>query len=78
MFSEKPPTQACIAKFLTLYNPQHNEITALPIIEITTPENTWYDYQHRYTPNYSQHIIPANIPSAFSRHCANAELHYAL
>lgn len=41
----------------------NNKITALPVIEIITPKDSWYDYQHRYTPNYSQHIIPANVSS---------------
>ncbi len=36
------------------------EPRALPIIEITT-ENEFYDYQSKYTPNMSHHIIPARI-----------------
>lgn len=35
----------------------------LPVIEITTPDNAWYDYIHRYTPGLSEHTIPARIPS---------------
>jgi D-alanine-D-alanine ligase len=35
---------------------------ALPPIEITTPTGTWYDYEHRYTPGASEHIIPARVP----------------
>ena len=38
------------------------EYTCLPVTEITTPDNVWYDYIHRYTPGLSDHIIPANIP----------------
>ncbi|PJE80998.1 D-alanine--D-alanine ligase [invertebrate metagenome] len=38
------------------------QITALPVIEITTPDGAWYDYVHRYTPGLSQHTIPARIP----------------
>ena len=34
----------------------------LPVIEITTPDNAWYDYEHRYNPGMSHHIIPAPIP----------------
>ncbi|MFC2076471.1 D-alanine--D-alanine ligase [candidate division KSB1 bacterium] len=34
---------------------------ALPVIEIATPAGAWYDYEHRYTPGLSDHIIPAPI-----------------
>ncbi len=33
----------------------------LPVVEITTPENSWYDYEHRYTVGLSDHIVPAKI-----------------
>ncbi|MEX2488665.1 MAG: D-alanine--D-alanine ligase [Pseudomonadales bacterium] len=32
-----------------------------PVIEIITPENTWYDYKHRYTQGLSEHIMPAAL-----------------
>ena len=35
---------------------------ALPVIEITTPPGSWYDFEHRYTPGLSEHIIPAPLP----------------
>jgi len=35
---------------------------ALPVVEITTPEGSWYDYEHRYTPGLSEHIVPAPLP----------------
>lgn len=35
----------------------------LPVTEITTPDNAWYDYVHRYTPGLSEHIIPAPLPT---------------
>ncbi|MCZ6502621.1 MAG: D-alanine--D-alanine ligase [Gammaproteobacteria bacterium] len=35
---------------------------AFPVIEIITPENTWYDYEHRYTEGLSEHIMPADLP----------------
>lgn len=41
-----------------------NEIEALPIIEIRTPSGSWYDYEHRYTPGLSEHIIPASLSKA--------------
>lgn len=34
---------------------------AFPVIEITTPENSWYDYEHRYTRGLSDHIMPAPL-----------------
>lgn len=37
-------------------------IEALPVVEITTPPDTWYDYAHRYTQGWSEHLIPAPIP----------------
>ena len=35
---------------------------AFPVIEITTPENSWYDFEHRYTAGLSEHLMPADIP----------------
>ncbi len=35
----------------------------LPIIEIRTPPDSWYDYEHRYTPGLSDHLIPAPLPA---------------
>ncbi|TVS18157.1 MAG: D-alanine--D-alanine ligase [Gammaproteobacteria bacterium] len=32
-----------------------------PVIEILTPAGTWYDYQHRYTPGHSEHVVPAEM-----------------
>jgi len=41
---------------------ERDGIEALPVIEITTPKNSWYDFQHRYTPGLSEHLIPARLP----------------
>ncbi len=35
-----------------------------PVIEITTPEDTWYDFEHRYTEGLSEHLMPADLPQA--------------
>ena len=35
---------------------------ALPVIEITVASDEWYDYDNRYTPGKSQHIVPAGFP----------------
>lgn len=37
---------------------------AFEVIEITTPEGSWYDYEHRYTEGLSEHLIPAPLPQA--------------
>ena len=55
-------------------------VKAFPIIEVTTPKDTWYDYDHRYTAGLSKHIIPAKISSKLSldiKNCA-IEAHKAL
>ena len=36
---------------------------AFPVIEITTPQDTWYDYEHRYTAGLSEHVMPADLPA---------------
>lgn len=41
---------------------QRDGTEALPVIEITTPPGSWYDYEHRYTPGLSDHIMPAPLP----------------
>jgi D-alanine-D-alanine ligase len=43
---------------------ERDTIEALPVIEIRTPSGTWYDYQHRYTPHLSEHIIPASLSAS--------------
>lgn len=43
---------------------RENRVEALPVIEIRTPPQSWYDYQHRYTPGWSEHVIPAPLPEA--------------
>lgn len=35
---------------------------AFPVIEITTPEDSWYDFEHRYTEGLSEHLMPADLP----------------
>lgn len=34
---------------------------AFPVIEITTPVDSWYDYEHRYTVGLSEHVMPADL-----------------
>lgn len=33
-----------------------------PVIDIRTPGDSWYDFDHRYTVGLSEHIIPAPLP----------------
>lgn len=40
---------------------------SLPVIEITTPESSWYDYEHRYTKGLSEHICPAPLADKLLR-----------
>jgi D-alanine-D-alanine ligase len=40
----------------------HGETTvATPVVEIRTALNEWYDYDNRYTPGRSEHVIPAPL-----------------
>lgn len=49
-------------KEITVAILERDEAEALPVIEITTPAGSWYDYEHRYTPGLSEHLIPAALP----------------
>lgn len=40
---------------------------ALPVCEITTEGNAFYDYDSKYLPGGSQHVIPARIPAGVAR-----------
>ena len=35
-----------------------------PVIEIKTGEDEWYDYENRYAPGQSEHIVPAQLDQA--------------
>jgi D-alanine-D-alanine ligase len=39
----------------------------LPVIEIVTDENTWYDFDHRYTEGLSDHVVPADLSETQTR-----------
>lgn len=49
-------------KEITVAVLERGGVEALPVIEIRTPKGSWYDYEHRYTPGFSEHIIPAPLP----------------
>jgi D-alanine-D-alanine ligase len=40
---------------------------ALGVIEILSSAATWYDYESKYTPGGSQHVLPADIPREIYR-----------
>jgi D-alanine-D-alanine ligase len=42
---------------------ERDRIEALPVLEVRTPPGSWYDYEHRYTPGLSEHLVPAPLPS---------------
>ena len=37
------------------------KLQAHPVIEIRTAADQWYDYENRYTPGQSEHIVPADL-----------------
>lgn len=41
---------------------ERNGFEALPVIEIVCPPGSWYDFEHRYTPGLSDHVMPAPLP----------------
>ena len=41
-----------------------NEVVPHPVIEILTANEQWYDYENRYTPGQSEHLIPASCSTA--------------
>ncbi|MTI14690.1 D-alanine--D-alanine ligase family protein [Sansalvadorimonas verongulae] len=43
--------------------------TALPVLEVRTSGNSWFDYDHKYTPGLSEHLLPAPIPESQYRYC---------
>jgi D-alanine-D-alanine ligase len=46
----------------------HGEVPrALPVIEIRTAADEWYDFENRYTQGKSEHLVPAPLPEAVSR-----------
>lgn len=46
----------------------NDELKALPVLEIV-PKNEMYDWESKYTPGMSEHIIPARIPAQADAEC---------
>jgi D-alanine-D-alanine ligase len=40
---------------------ERDGIESLPVVEVRTPGDTWYDFEHRYTVGLSEHLIPAPL-----------------
>ena len=47
---------------------------ALGVIDIVSKSSTWYDYNSKYAPGGSQHILPADIPKDVYRKCQQYSL----
>ena len=45
-----------------------NEVRALDVTEIL-PKTAFYDYDAKYAPGGSEHVVPANIPDAIRHEC---------
>lgn len=57
----------------------NREVTPLPTLEVV-PAHEFYDYESKYVPGMSRHIIPARIPDAARAECQRIaiEAHRAL
>ena len=42
---------------------------AMPVLEVRTSGDNWFDYDHKYTPGLSEHILPAPLPDEQYRYC---------
>jgi D-alanine-D-alanine ligase len=47
-----------------IFAPAQQDAVALPLIEIVTPAHSWYDFEHRYAPGASEHLVPAPVSDA--------------
>ena len=57
----------------------NSDLMALPTLEVV-PEHEFYDYESKYVPGMSRHIIPARVPDAVREECQRIaiEAHRAL
>lgn len=49
-------------------------VQALPVLEILTPDDGWYDYEHRYTAGLSEHLVPAPLEPRLASHLQDLAL----
>ncbi len=63
-FDERILVEQCVeGREITVGVLDRDTVEALPIIEVRTPAGSWYDFEHRYTPGLSEHVIPAPLPT---------------
>ena len=48
--------------------------TALPVIEIVSPKDEFYDYKNKYDANGAKHIVPAKISQQLTKEIQSAAL----
>ena len=69
-FDEKVLVEKRIpGKEITVAVLENERPTAFPVIEVRLPANQWYDYEHRYTPGLSEHVIPAELSGTQTQQC---------
>lgn len=62
-YDERVLVEACVdGREITVGIIERDEVEALPVLEVRTPAGSWYDYEHRYTPGLSEHLVPAPLP----------------
>jgi D-alanine-D-alanine ligase len=63
-YDERVLVEECIeGREITVGILERPEPEALPVLEVRTPAGSWYDFDHRYTPGLSQHLVPAPLPA---------------
>lgn len=63
-YDERALIEECIEGKEITVGILERQIEAFPVIEVRTPAGAWYDFEHRYTPGLSEHIVPAPLPPA--------------
>jgi D-alanine-D-alanine ligase len=58
-----------VGKEITVAVLENERPKALPVVEVRLPANPWYDYEHRYTPGRSEHVIPAELNGTQTERC---------
>jgi D-alanine-D-alanine ligase len=58
-----------VGKEITVAVLEQERPRAVPVVEVRLPANAWYDYEHRYTPGLSEHVIPAELNGTQTERC---------
>ena len=56
------------AKFIAITTERNNNSEPVEVTEIIS-NNDFFDYQSKYTPGFSKHILPAKIPKHIYENC---------